>query len=187
MTKKLLNFMLVLIIGITCLSVLAGCGKQNTNQDEVSKEVYEQPLRSYMEGLKNRNLDQLLQAYPEFMHMENLITQANIDGVYAQYEAIYGSNIVFDYSLGEATKVYDDDLESLSAQLRELYPDAGDIKIDKAFIITIELKITGDGIKQEGSEENSAEENQDSEESKSTKTDTQDFYVYRYNNNWYMY
>lgn len=176
MTKKILKTVLLLIT-VLSVCILTGCQKKNSNDSgEVSKDVYEQPIRYCMDGLKNRDLDQFLKAYPDFMNMAKTITKENIDDVYSQYEAIYGANIQLDYTLGDATKIDSSDIENLEAQLKETYPDAGDIKISKAYIIPVDLTITGDGIAEEGKEKE-----------KTTNKDSQDFYVYEYNGNWYVY
>ena len=176
MTKKILKTVLLLIT-VLSVCILTGCQKKNSNDSgEVSKDVYEQPIRYCMDGLKNRDLDQFLKAYPDFMNMAKTITKENIDDVYSQYEAIYGANIQLDYTLGDATKIDSSDIENLEAQLKETYPDACDIKISKAYIIPVDLTITGDGIAEEGKEKE-----------KTTNKDSQDFYVYEYNGNWYVY
>ena len=117
-----------------------------------------------------------MKAYPDFMKMSEIITKENLDDVYSQYEAIYGANIQLDYSLGDATKIDTSDIENIEIQLKETYPDAGDIKISRAYIIPVELTITGDGIAEEGKEKE-----------KTTNKDSQEFYVYEFNGNWYIY
>ena len=177
MTKKILKTMLLLTITVLSICILTGCQKKNSNNSgEVSKDVYEQPIRYYMEGLKNRDLEQHLKAYPDFMKMSEIITKENLDDVYSQYDAIYGANIQLDYSLGDATKIDTSDIENIEIQLKETYPDAGDIKISRAYIIPVELTITGDGIAEEGKEKE-----------KTTNKDSQEFYVYEFNGNWYIY
>lgn len=181
MVKKYFKSILIVALIILSLFALTGCGKNNSNDvngDE--KEVYEKPLRNYMEGLKNKNLDQLLQAYPEFMHMNEIITNDDLESAYNQYESMYGANIRIDYNLQDAVSVEEQDKENLVSELKELYPEAGDINIETAYIITVELTVTGDGIQEENGEENA-------DVSKNTATDEQDFYVYKYNGNWYMY
>lgn len=113
MTKKILKTVLLLIT-VLSVCILTGCQKKNSNNSgEVSKDVYEQPIRYYMEGLKNRDLEQHLKAYPDFMKMSEIITKENLDDVYSQYEAIYGANIQLDYSLGDATKIDASDIENI--------------------------------------------------------------------------
>ena len=141
-----------------------------------------------MEGLKNKNLDQILQAYPEFMHMSNVITNDDLESAYNQYESMYGPNIRIDYNLQDAISVEEQDKENLASELKELYPEVGDINIEKAYIITVELTVTGDGIQEESSEENSGENSgENAGEMENSATDEADFYVYKYNGNWYMY
>lgn len=185
MTKRILKTLVVLLMIITSIFVFSGCGNdeknKNNSKEEVSKEVYEAPLRNYMEGIKTRNIELVLSAYPEYMRK---MTQTDIDAIYARYEAMYGSNITMEYSLGDATRIEEEkDLGVLAAQIKEYYPEAGDIAINDAYIITVELSISGDGV--QTSEENSEGENE--EQNPSKKTDSQDFYVYRTGDNWYIF
>lgn len=183
MTRKILKTLVIFSIIISSIFVFSGCGKkENTNsgKEEVSKDVYEAPLRNYMEGIKTRNIELVLSAYPEFMRK---MTQTDLDSIYARYEAMYGSNITMEYKLGEATRIEDEkDLGVLAAQIKEYYPEAGDITISDAYIITVELSISGDGTQ---TEENTEGEN--TEQKPSKKTDSQDFYVYRTGDNWYIF
>ena len=190
MTKKILKTVAILLMIIASIFTFSGCGKKDSNnnngKEEVSKEVYEAPLRNYMEGIKTRNIELILSAYPEYMRK---MTQTDLDSVYATYEAMYGSNITMEYSLGDATRIEDEkDLGVLAAQIKEYYPEAGDITISDAYIITVELSISGDGV--QSTEENSEGENTDGENEEqkpSKKTDSQDFYVYRTGDNWYIF
>lgn len=183
MTKKVLKSILVIALVFFNMFIFSGCGKEDNNQQkEVSKDVYEAPLKNYMEGLKNKDLNQIHQAYPEFMRT---ITQADIDSMYAQYEAKYGANIKLEYTIGDAVKVNEQrDLDILSTQIKELYPDAGDLKVTAAYIITVNLSVSGDGI---AGQESAGEQVNNEENSEIKKTDSQDFYVYEYNGNWYMF
>lgn len=182
MVKKAVKLSIVLLLIISNVFIFSGCGKKNNNntgKPEDGKDVYEAPLRNYMEGLKTKNIEVLLSAFPEFMQK---MTQTDIDTVYAEYEAQYGSNIVMEYKLGDATRVTEDyDLEILASQIKEYYPDAGDIKITDAYIITVELSISGDGKAEQN------EDGENKEEKPSKKTDSQDFYVYKMNDKWYMF
>ena len=174
MLKKIVGFALVCILIISSVCIFSGCGKKEEQKEEISKEVYEVPIRNYMEGIKNKDISLILSAYPSFMQT---ITQADLDAIYAKYEAMYGANIVMEYTLSDGVKIEEQkDLDTLASQIKEYYPDAGDIHITAAYIITVELTVSGDGVKQE---EQNAEENKNK--------DTQDFYVYRLNDNWYVF
>ncbi|MBR2704593.1 MAG: hypothetical protein IKE91_03895 [Clostridia bacterium] len=180
MTRKILKVILIIALIISSIFVFSGCGKKdnkNNGKEEVSKDVYEAPLRNYMEGIKTKDIELVLSAYPEFMRK---MTQTDLDSIYARYEAMYGSNITMEYKLGDATRIVEDkDLGVLAAQIKEYYPEAGDITVSDAYIITVELSISGDGA-EEGEEDGEAEK-------PSKKTDSQDFYVYRTGDNWYIF
>ncbi len=181
MTRKIIKSIVIFSLIISSIFVFSGCGKKdnkNNGKEEVSRDVYEAPLRNYMEGIKTKNIDLVLSAYPEFMRK---MTQTDLDSIYARYEAMYGSNIIMEYTLGEATRVEDDkDLGVLATQIKEYYPEAGDITVSDAYIITVELSISGEGA-EEGTEDGEAEQKT------SKKTDKQDFYVYRTGDNWYIF
>lgn len=181
MAKKLLKsvFWLILIFSVC---IFSGCGntKQEEQKEEISREVYESPLKNYMEGLKNRDINLVLQAFPEFMQT---FTQADLDSIYANYEAMYGSNVKMEYNLGDSVKIKEQkDLDILASQIREYYPNAGDIQVTAAYIITVELSVSGDGV-----DNNQSAEGENKEVVSNKKTDSQDFYVYQYNGNWYMF
>jgi len=181
MIKKVMKSILVIMLIISSVCIFSGCGKKKDNKNgkgEVSRDVYETPLKNYMEGLKTKNIELILSAYPDFM---KTITQADLDAIYAKYEAMYGSNIVMEYKLGNAVRIENQsDLNILASQIKEYYPQAGDITVDDAYIITVELSVSGEGAGTEEAGDGNAEQ-------ANKKTDTQDFYVYKYNDNWYMF
>lgn len=179
MVKKLIKSVFLLTL-VCSVCIFSGCGnnKQEQQKEEIAREVYEAPLKNYMEGLKNRDINLVLQSFPEFMQT---FTQADLDSIYANYEAIYGSNVTMEYKLGDSVKIKEQkDLDILASQIKEYYPNAGDIQITAAYIINVELSIWGDGVQKEQTTEG---ENATSNK----KTDAQDFYVYQYNGNWYMF
>ncbi|MBQ3408809.1 MAG: hypothetical protein IJH12_06380 [Clostridia bacterium] len=188
MIKKYLKYALVLVLIVSSMYIFSGCGnKKNENEGnngEVNKEVYEEPLRNYMEGLRTKDIELILKAYPDFMQK---MTQADIDSIYSRYEAMYGSNVTMEYNLGDAVRIEDkSDLNVLASQIKEYYPEAGDIEVSDAYIITVELTVSGDGAETEA-EENSEGEESKSQEGQNKKTDSQDFYVYKYGENWYIF
>ncbi|MBP3707447.1 MAG: hypothetical protein J6J36_02415 [Clostridia bacterium] len=194
MTKKIFKFILIIAVIILSTFTLSGCQKNEKKEEpeQISRETYVEPLQNYLEGLKTKNLELVLKAYPEFMHMDQKLQLTDIEAVYARYESLYGSNIVFDYNIGEPTIVEENDYGTLASRIKEAYPDAGDISIDKAFILEVELTISGDGVKNANNEEKQEESNEgnssENGESQKTKTtDHQDFYVYRFNGNWYIF
>lgn len=195
MIKKIFRFILIVAVIISSTIILSGCQKndEGTEPEQISRETYIEPLQNYLEGLKTKNIELVLKAYPEFMHMDQKIQLTDIEAVYARYESQYGSNIVFDYNIGEQINVDESDYGTLAARIKEAYPDAGDINIDKAFILGVELTISGDGVEDTSNEEKQEENNEadssqeNAETQKSKITESQDFYVYRYNGNWYIF
>ena len=154
MIKKYLKYALVLVLIVSSMYIFSGCGnKKNENEGnngEVNKEVYEEPLRNYMEGLRTKDIELILKAYPDFMQK---MTQADIDSIYSRYEAMYGSNVTMEYNLGDAVRIEDkSDLNVLASQIKEYYPEAGDIEVSDAYIITVELTVSGDGAETEAEE-----------------------------------
>ena len=194
MTKKLFKFILIIAVIVLSIFTLSGCKKDEKKEEpeQISRETYVEPLKNYLEGLKTKNVELMLKAYPEFMHMDQKLQLTDIEAVYAKYESLYGPNIVFDYNIGEATIVEESDYETLVSKIKEAYPDAGDFSIDKAFIIEVELTISGDGVKNDNNEEKQEESNEgnlseNGEPQKTKTTDRQDLYVYRFNGNWYYF
>lgn len=194
MVKKLCKLTLIIGIIISSVFVLSGCQKNDkgTEPEQISRETYIQPLQNYLEGLKTKNIELVLKAYPEFMQMNSKIQLTDIEAVYARYEALYGANIAFDYNIGNPINVEESDLGTLTSKIKEAYPDAGDINIDKAFILEVELTISGDGVQgtnnseqQKGNADGNSSDNNETQRSKAT--DRQDFYVYRFNGNWYIF
>ncbi|MBR2744041.1 MAG: hypothetical protein IKE01_01920 [Clostridia bacterium] len=189
MMKRFLRIMIIGLLIVSSVLAFSGC-KKNDNEankkEEISKEVYEKPLRTYLDGIKNKSLEQVLQAFPEFMHAENLISQENIEEAYKQYEEELGQNITFEYEIGDPTEIEQKDADNLAGQLKALYPDAGEITIDKAYIVTVKMKIySQEAANNEGGE--NSEGTEENKEDEKSKNESQDFYVYRYNENWYMW
>ncbi len=187
--KKILKNAFLFSIIIINLCMLTACGKKENNQNQdVSEDVYLQPIKDYLDGIKNKDIAQILKAYPDFMNMSNVITVENIDDVYKAYEKQFGANIKIEYSIGKATKVKDEDLGNIKAKLQQLYPNSGEINIPRAYVVTVVLTITGDGIPKENNEQANTEASIEAQEqNKVTATDSMDFYAYEYNEKWYMY
>ena len=184
MIKKVLKIITVIMLIVSSILLLGGC-KNKSNEDEISQDVYLKPLRAYLDGLKNRDLAQVLTAYPEFMHMDTVIKTENIDELYSQYEKLYGANIQLEYEFTKITEVEQEDRDNLAAQISKMYSDAGEIKIEKAFIVSVDLTIKGDGLPEENAADQN-EENKSEEEKENSNKDSSDFYVYELNGNWYI-
>lgn len=182
MMKNVLKTILVLFVIIVSTFILTGCGKNNNseNTSNEASDAYLQPLRDYMEGIKNKDVNQSLKAFPEFMNKGEEITIENINEMYTQYESLYGTNIQLDYEFGTSTKLGENDIAGLEEQIKGFYTDIQEIDITEAYIVPLKLTVSGDGIK----DENATEENQTQE--RVSNTDTTDFYVYKYNGVWYL-
>lgn len=177
MTRKFFKYAVVAVLLISSIICLSGCGKNDEKkEEEVSKEIYQKPVITFLEGVKNKSLEQVLQVYPEFMHMEKMIDQENVE---EQNKSIAD----YDYSIGEGTKIDEDGINKLTNQFKALYPDVGDIKIDKAYIVTVSLTKVEEVPEPEQTEESDTK----TEVAKPTKGYTKDYYVYCYEGNWYMY
>lgn len=181
MIKKVLKTILVLCIMVVSIFMLTGCekNKDNNNESEAEK-AYLQPLRDYVDGIINKDPNQVLKAFPEFMNRTENITVDDINEMYIQYESLYGANIKFEYEFGDATKLEEKDISGLEEQIKGYYTDVQDIDITEAYIVPLKLTVSGDGIK----DENATEEEQTEE--RVSHTDTTDFYVFKYNENWYL-
>ena len=184
MASKIFKLTMIMILLVSSVFCLPGCGRklEDDSQEEVSKDVYEKPVRAYLEGIKSKSLEQVLQVYPEFMHMEKLITQDNIDELYTNFAET-------EYTLSDAIKVDEGGIKKLESQLKSLYMDAGDINIEKAYIITAKvIKVTKvDNQDPQEETENSETQQANPEQAEANESFSQDFYTYCYNGNWYLY
>lgn len=181
MNKSILKNLLVFVVIISSIFLLTGCGKNNNTENNTETDAYLQPLKDYMDGLKNKDVNVALKAFPEFMKKNEEITIENINEMYAQYESLYGANIQLDYEFGSSTKLEESEITALEEQIKGYYTDVQEIDITEAYIVPLKLTVSGDGIKDEN---NTTEENQTPE--RTSKTDTTDFYVYKYNEVWYL-
>lgn len=207
MVKKIFKYIIICIILILSIGTLAGCKKQNNgsgnDKPEVAKEIYEEPLRNYMEGLKTKNIELVHKAYPEYMRT---MTQSDIDSIYNEYEKRYGTKVYMEYKLGDAVRIKDEkDLKKLESQIKEYCPQVENINVSDAYIVTVELSIVAENSstpQQEGEQPASEGENANNEAGSNAegtenikteeqrdvkKTDSQDFYVYCNEGNWYFF
>lgn len=176
MIKKVVKLGLVFFLILTSIFMFSGCGKNKENNNQ-NADAYLQPLKDYMDGIINKDPNQTLKAFPAFMNRTEDITIENINEMYTQYESLYGANIKLEYEFEEATKLEESDISALEEQIKGYYTEVTEIDITEAYIVPLKLTVSGDGIKKEG-------ENQT--EQRASNTDTTDFYVFKYNDNWYL-
>lgn len=181
MNKSVFKKLLVFVVIISSIFLLTGCGKNNNSENNTETDAYLQPLKDYMDGLKNKDVNLTLKAFPEFMNKDQEITIENINEMYTQYESLYGANIQLDYEFGTSTKLEESEIFALEEQIKGYYTEMQEIDITEAYIVPLKLTVSGDGIKDENT---TTEENQTGE--RASKTDTTDFYVYKYNGAWYL-
>ncbi len=191
--KNLLKLCLVVLMIVSTIIVLTGCGKKDNKNNENNELAYQEPIKNYFDGIKNRNISQVIKAFPEFMEMQNNITENDINDLYNQYEELYGKNINIDYTFGEATTIGEEEITELENQIKEVYQNANDIKITSGYTVPVEVTVTGDGVKIEENTNNS-DENTNTETSSENNEDNIsnknveeiNMYVLQYNGNWYI-
>lgn len=184
MIKNRTNLLKILsVFTIVMLSVftLTGCGKKDNKNDVAQADQYLQPIKNYFDGIKNKDVNQILKAFPDFTKMEEVVTINEVNDMYAQFEQVYGANIKIDYSFGDATPLSEEDLSELEAELMSTYTEAGNIDITAAYTVPVKVTITGDGIQSENNGESVQDDNVGEDES-----NQEDMYVLQYNGNWYM-
>lgn len=184
--SNLLKVSLVILMIASSIILLTGCGKKDNKENNNNNELaYLQPLKDYFDGIKNRDVAQVVKAFPDFMGMENTITTDDINDLYTQYEELYGANINIDYAFGEATAIGEEELVELEEEITELYENVENIDITAGYTVPVTVTITGDGIKNaESTEGDSSENNEESETSDNVEQD--EMYVLQYNGNWYI-
>ena len=192
--KKIIKYILVIVLMLGMVITITGCGKKNKNQSNTDDKAYLQPLTNYFEGIKNKELSRVLKAFPDFMQMSEKITDTEIDDLYKQYESMYGANIKIDYSLGDAVTLGEDEIKELEDNLTAIYPDQENLDITAAYSVPVTVTITGDGITSNSNEENTAAENNadntaetnTDDSTDNNNTEQEDMYVIQYNGNWYI-
>lgn len=180
--RNLLKIVAVVSIILLSMFTLTGCG--NNKEKQVSSEElnYQEPLKNYFEGVKNKDVNQVIKAFPDFMDMASKVSSEDIDDLYSQYEALYGANIRIDYSFGDAVELSEEELSELEEEVLSVYQSLENIDITAGYSVPVKVTVTGDGI------EKSSEENEDnnSEENTNSNVEESDMYVLQYNGNWYM-
>lgn len=183
--RYLLKSLLVIAIVMSSIFMLTGCGKKNNDDNnEVASEPYLQPIIDYFEGIKNKDINQVLKAFPDFMEMDSKISSSDIDDLYAQYESLYGANIKIDYTFGEVTALSEDDFTELEEEIKSIYTDMESVDITAGYIVPVTVTITGDKI--ESTAENAENENKEETEKTNNNVEEDEMYVFQYNGNWYM-
>lgn len=190
--RNLLKILSVITITMLSIFMLTGCGKkEDENKNETSETAYLQPLTDYFEGIKNRDINQVLRAFPDFAKMSEKITSEDIDDLYSQYESLYGANIKIDYSFSDAIALSEEEIAELESEISSNYTDVENLDITAAYTVPVKVTITGDGI-QENTENTESTENTEknvednNEENSNRNVDEEELYVLQYNGNWYI-
>ncbi len=189
--RSLLKILSIVSIIMLSIFMLTGCGKKGDENKEASAEnAYLQPLKDYFEGIKNKDINQVLKAFPDFAKMSEKITSEDIDDLYSQYESLYGANIKIDYSFGDAVALSEDELKELEGEISSIYTDVENIDITAAYTVPVKVTISGDGI-QENTEstentENAEASTETTEENSNSNVEEDEMYAIQYNGNWYI-
>lgn len=175
--KNVLKVLVILCIVFVSVFAFAGCGKKKDNENE---KAYLEPLTNYFDGIKEKDLNKVLSAFPDFMGMESNITMTEIDELYAYYESQYGKNPKINYEFGGAVALGEDELSELEDEIKAAYPNAGDVDLTAGYTVKTKVTIMGDGA-----EVNSEESEENNGEKKTSDTVENDMYVIQYNGKWY--
>lgn len=182
--RNLLKILSIISIIMISVFTLTGCGKKEEKKEDVAtSDAYLAPLKDYFEGIKNKNIEQLLKAFPDFSKMGEKITSEDINDLYTQYESIYGANIKIDYSFGDAVALNEEEIQELKTEISSIYPDATNVEITAAYTVPVKVTITGDGLTQP-TESNENEQTENNEENKNVEED--EMYSIQYNGSWYL-
>ena len=192
--KYILKALAILSIIMVSIFVLTGCGKNNEKKSEEDNKNYQEPLINYFDGIKNKNPEQVIKAFPAFMNMDSKIKSEDIDEFYAYYESLYGSDVTMDYSIGDAVKLGDDEISELEDEIKAVY-NVENIELSGAYSVTITVTFQGSGVSnskqtegEETDETTDTAETAENSEEVASKTDTEqdDMYVILYEGNWYL-
>lgn len=176
--RNLLKILSVITIMMLSIFMLAGCGKKDDeNKNEISETAYLQPLTDYFEGIKNRDINQVLRAFPDFAKMSEKITSEDIDDLYSHYESLYGANIKIDYSFGDPISLSEEEVTDLENEISSIYTDVENLDITVAYTVPVKVTITGDGIQ---------EDTENVEENSNSNVEEDEMYAFQYNGNWYI-
>lgn len=134
-TKKVLVFLVTALILITCMSLLAGCGKK----EETKNNEYEEPIKNMFNGIQNTDLDMYLSAYPDFINYK--ITQSNLNEIMNVYISMYGQDIKISYETKNAEEISKEDLATVQENVKIYYNK--ECKVEQGYNVEIEKTIKG--------------------------------------------
>lgn len=182
-SKNLLKLLAIISIVLVSVCALTGCGKKNKDNNSDEK-AYLEPLKNYFDGIKEKDLNKVLSAFPDFMDMSSNITMTEIDELYNYYEGQYGKNVKINYEFGDAVALGEDELSELEDEIKSAYTDVegvNDIDLTAGYTVTIKVTISGDGVEQ------AQEQTEENSEEPKTASDTveNEMYVIQYNGHWY--
>ena len=200
--RNLLKILSIITIMMLSIFMLAGCGKNDENNNEESSTAYLQPLTDYFEGIKNRDIEQVIRAFPDFAGMSENLTSGDLDDLYAQYESLYGANIKIDYTFGEAVALSEEELNELENEINAAYNNSEEQTIDitAAYTVPVTVTITGDGLQEDAqnnesteettgeaaTEETSTEGAESEDENSNSVVEESEMYAFEYNGSWYI-
>ena len=172
--SKLLKVIAVIMIAIMSIVVFAGCGNKEEGKD--ADKSYLEPLETFFSGVKEKDIDKALQAFPDFMNMGSMLTSEDIDTWYSNYESEVGSNVTMSYSFGEAVRYEGKELDEFKAELAAAYKDVNKDDVEDAYFVPVTLNIKGDGLSEDVS----------GDQSVNTAKDQANYYAFKYKGKWYI-
>ena len=171
MMKKKITLLAMVLTMVA--SLFAGCGKDSGSGSSKKQTDYEKAVGKFMDSMADRDSDKMISLLlPEdvYQGLADIYTATGTEYTSDDIKEMFASIISLDdipddfaYTIGDSTKMSEDDIEDLEG---DLYFEDLELEIDEAYEVEVTATYTQDDEKQK--EEESV-------------------YAYKYDGSWYVF
>lgn len=102
---------------------------------------YKSPIKKYYKGLNKCDSDTYAAAFPDFLKIDESVTDSSLKDEKKDDEKDYGDNVKYSYKILKKTKVEKKDLEYVQDYIKERYDEK--VKVTKGFKVKIKDSVKG--------------------------------------------
>lgn len=158
--KSFIKILIVLTILVVSVGMLMGCGI-NKNEEKIPE--YEEPVKSFIEGMSEANSEKFLNAFPEFLskYMKQSFTNDSLNEILEDAKEEYGEDLKMTYKIADKKELSEEELKQQKENLKENYGQ--EVSIEEGYKLTVEITTKGN---------------------KKEETDSDEFLVYKIDGKW---
>lgn len=142
--KKILAIISIMVL---CVTVLTGCNinkKTENGSGEQNIEQYEQPIKNFLEGIEEGNIDKFLSSFPDYLAelLKENISEEDLQEMLKNEIKSYGDNVKYSYNITEKKELSQDNLKNLQSKIKSNMDK--EVNVTNGYELKVEIITKGD-------------------------------------------